>query len=150
MGMLDYETRGYGVQFDNRCGNNTTVERINKMLELAPCLKKEIYDWFNDCGLSGDEITVEVFADFDEDFRNGIPALIAKAMNEHYDSNFIEAASDDNGFIYLYMPYYLPWGFDTFARNLTEEEFCNTIRKFWAILYDETANIDSISIRTCG
>ena len=150
MSMMDYETRGYGIQFDRHCGSNTTVEKIKAMLALAPNFSKKVQDFIDGFGLKEDEITVEEYEQFDEDYQSGIPALIASTMNEYFGSYFMESALDDNGFVYLFMPQVLPWECDEFMRTLTERGFCEILKRFYHMLYDEEVIIDSISVRTCS
>lgn len=150
MASQDYEIRGYGIQFDSKSGTDTTVERIRQLLELAPQVKADVEEWLNDIGISQDEVLVDDYCDFDQDFYNGIPALIAKVINEA-EGIYVEAASDDDGVLYLYLCCCMPWGYNEKERNLTAEDLEAIFRKYWNILYPEkVANIDAVSIHQFG
>lgn len=150
MSAQEYEVRGYGIQFDKHCGSNTTVDRIQAMLALAPEFKKRVDDYVDGFGLKPCELSVEEYEQFDEDYQCGIPALIAGVINEYYNSNFVEAGLDDAGVLYLYIPQILPWQCDDFMKNLSECDACDILRKFYHMLYDNDVTLDNVSIRTFG
>lgn len=146
--MQEYEIRGFGICFNhNKCGE-TTVEKINKMLEEAPNLKKEISEWFED--LEVEKPTIEDYSDFEQDKYCGIPALLAMAINEKYNVDFLEYDADDNGLVYVYMPQLMPWQMTDFEKNLTENELINILSFFYNILYTKEAEIGDVSIRQFG
>ena len=150
MASQDYEIRGYGIQFDSKCGTDTTVDRIKQLLELAPEVKADVEAWLKDIDISLDEVMVDDYADFDQDYNNGIPALIAKVINA-VEGIFVEAASDDDGVLYLYLCCCMPWGYNEKERNLTAEELEDIFRKYWNILYPEkVTTIDAVSIHQFG
>ena len=150
MGMQSYETRGYGIEFDRRGGRNTTGDKIRAMLELAPELKEDVNSWLKDCDIDPETATVEDYEDFEQDYGNGIPALIAFAMNEYYGHLIVDASSDENGILYLYLPYELPWDHDEFVSGLTEESFSDMLRKFYNMLYEDEAEIGRVYIHDFG
>jgi len=53
----------------------------------------------------------------------------------------INAVSDDNGFDYLLLWESTPWGFNEKTRALTEDEFCNIIRKYINMVTDEELEV---------
>ena len=150
MSVQCYESRGWGIQFNGKNGNNTTVEKIQAMLELAPELKEDVNSWLEDSCIDIDDVEVSDYAEYDQDYCNGIPALIAQAMNEYYHSEFMCAESDEDGCLYLYMPCAMPWEQDEFTRNLSEDAFEDALRKFYNILYDEESDIGFVSIPNIG
>ena len=150
MSMQSYESRGCGVQFDENGGTNTTGENIRAMLEFAPNLKEKVNEWLKECEINPDEAEVEDYAEYDQDFYNGIPALIAAAMNEHYGSDFMCAESDEDGILYLYMPCGMPWEFDEFSRGLNFDSLSELISNFCGILYKEKPYVDLVSIHNFG
>ena len=144
MGMFS-EIVGYGIEFGDECGSNTTVERIWAMLSHAPNLKAEVEEWLKECEIPLDEVTVEDFAEFDQNEYVGIPALIACVIKENYDMN-INATSDDGGHVYLYMQKRLPWCMSEFEKNLTQDAFDAIVRKYYNMLYDDSRRIGMVSI----
>lgn len=149
MASQDFEIRGYGIQFDRKCGCDTTVERIRSMLALAPAVQQEVDSWFKAINLAPEDVLVEDYADFDQDNYCGIPALIAKVIREVEDI-YIESDSDDDGIVYLFLCACMPWEFSDKEQNLTEDELCEIFRKYWNMLYDGTADIGRVSIHKYG
>ena len=150
MASQDYEIRGYGIQFDSKCGTDTTVHRIQQLLEFAPNINSKVNQWLSELGITAETVTVDDYSEFDQDFYNGIPALIAKVIQEAEDI-YVEAADDDNGFLYLYLCACMPWAYSEKERNLTNEDLDNIFRKYWNILYPQkVVNIDAVSIHKFG
>lgn len=149
MASQDFEIRGYGIQFDYKCGTNTTVEKIRSLLALAPKVREEVEQWFKDIDLVSDDVLVDDYADFDQDNYCGMPALIAKVIRE-VENIHIEAEADEDGTLYLFLCACMPWEFSEKERNLSEEGLCDIFRKYWNMLYDSEADIDRISIHKYG
>lgn len=148
MSMQEYEMRGYGIGFRGNDSIETTVEKIEEMLKLAPVLNGEIKEWFLEIGV--EEPTVEDYSDFEQDKYCGIPAIIAMAMNEKYEAEFVEYDADDDGTVYIYIPCLLPWQMTNFEKNLTEEKASDLFREFYNILYNKETSIGDVSIRQFG
>ena len=145
MASQAYEIRGYGIQFDSECGMDTYVERVQNLLEYAPKYRAIIEDTFRERGLVGDDIYLEDYEGFEMDDYCGIPSVLAKVIREA-EGIYMEAASDDNGIVYLFLCACMPWQNNERERNLTQEELNAILRKYWHILYDKDVNIDSVSI----
>ena len=148
--MQSYETRGYGIQFDKRCGMNTTAERIRKLLELAPNFRSTVIETLNDWGVEYENATVEDFSEIEQDYDTGIPYILAEVMNERYGSNFMEALSDEDCFVHLMMVSCMPWQMSDFEKQLTEEKLAELIRENYHILYDDDVNIGEDSVYDFG
>ena len=150
MGMQSYETRGYGIQFDHRCGTNTTPDKIRKLLEFAPEFRKEVTEQLEDWDVKYEEATVDDFAEIEQDYYTGIPFIIAKVMNERYGCDFMEALSDENSRLYLVMCKCMPWQMSDFEKQLTEEQLADMIREHYNVLYEEDADIGDVSVYDFG
>lgn len=151
MSMETWEIRGYGIEFGNNAGTNTTGDKIRALLEFAPEFKSRIQNCFEDIELDYNEATVEDFADFEQDYHTGIPYIIAQVMNERYDAiNFMLADTDENCAIFLYMPASMPWEMTDFEKSISEEQLKAMILENYKILYDDTPYIGQVSIHNFG
>ena len=149
MASQDFEIRGYGIEFDHRCGSNTTGEKIRALLALAPQLRNKVNGWLNDCNISPVEANVDDYADFDQDYCNGIPALISMAIMEA-EGVGIECHSDLNGCVYLVFPACMPWEYNEKERALSENDIIALLSKYWHMLYEGETDIDRVSIHQYG
>lgn len=145
----DFEIRGYGIQFNEHCGGDTTADKIRALLELAPNLKADVNEWLEDMAVNPQEATVDDYADFEQDNENGIPALIALAINE-IEGIQMMADADDGGFMYLFMPACMPWEFNEKERAMTADNFIAMLSKYWHMLYEGDTDIDRISFHQYG
>ena len=150
MGMCEYVTNGYGVRFGRSNGTNTTPEKLRTLLELAPLLKAEIMEYFDDIDIAYEDATVDDFESFEQDYYTGIPYIMARVINEKYKEDFMGAMSDENGFLYLFCPEQMPWDMSEFEKELTKERLTSIIEECWNILYDSGVSIDSVTIHNFG
>lgn len=135
--MQYYETRGFGIFFNSNRECNTTPNRIRKLLALAPEFQKEVKEIFEDWDVDYENAEVDDFAEIEQDFRLGIPYLLARVINERYDTEFMSAQKGEDCIPCLLMCQQMPWTMSDFEKTLTEEKLTNIILEYCQILYDD-------------
>lgn len=151
MSMVEHCINGYGIEFDCRDGKNTTVNKIEKMLSETIELKKEINEWFNDMDISNEEKTVDLYSEFEQDYRCGIPAIIAFAITEEFEKKIkIEFLRDDNGKIFIFYCTKNPWEMNDCEKGMTKEKLKSMFEKYYTMLYDEKPIVEDVSIYNIG
>ena len=128
MSMVEHCINGYGVE-----------------------LKKEINEWFNDMDISNKEKTVDLYSEFEQDYRCGIPALIAFAITEEFEKKIkIEFLRDDNGKIFIFYCTKNPWEMNDYEKGMTKEKLKNMFEKYYTMLYDKKPIVEDVSVYNIG
>lgn len=148
--MNDYEQRGYGITFySSHIETNTTDEKMQKLLEDAPLLKKEVLDYVHKHGQT--TITVENTLDYFNSSRDyGFISLMAEVINEKLGNVVFEATEDDDGKHYLFLSAAMPWEYSNLEKKFTVQEVYDLLYHYYKMLYDDEPDIDNVSIHTYG
>ena len=137
MSYSTWHNYGYGI-----CTSDLkidSVERIEELLAHAPEYRKEIHDWFEDC--DNTKPTLDDYLDFDQDYSNGIAAILQAVIKEATGIEF-SACDDINCMRYLiYMPSY-PWYMTDRDRTVTQDELDEVLKKYVSIVSDTKLDID--------
>lgn len=151
MSIIEHCINGYGIEFGFDDGKNTTVEKIEKLLSKAPNLKNKIKEWFSDMGVAREEQTVELYSEFEQDYRCGIPSLIAFAINEKFNNKIkIEFLRDVDGKIFIFYCSKNPWEMNDFEKSITKEKLKNIFEEYYMILYGNKPIVDNIMVYNVG
>ena len=144
MSYQTWITRGYGIRAD---AIETTPERIENLLSLAPNYQKEIHGWFEDCEIT--HPTVDDYLEFDQDFRLGLATILKKVIKEAEDIDLTACDDYDGATFLVYEPNY-PWQMTEKDMTLTEEGLRQIFAKYVNILTDEVLDVDHQSVENGG
>lgn len=134
-----WHTYGYGVKLTFEHKKEVTLEKLQKLLELAPNFHKSIREWLEDCEI--EEPTVEDYFDFDQDYNLGL-ATIIKEVVEEAEGVELCACDDLNGYKYvLYTPIY-PWQITEKDKKQTKKSLKQLFNKYLSIILDDIPDVD--------
>lgn len=144
MSFESWHTYGYGICVSDI--KERSVERLKKLLALAPSYQKEIQEWLDECEIA--DPTFDDFLNYDQDYYMGMATILKDVVWES-EGVKLEACDDFEGKDYLlYGPSY-PW--NCVGRRLkTEEEAEELFRKYVSILTDEPIEIGYQSVENGG
>ncbi len=145
MSYTSWHTYGYGI-----CVSDITepsVERLQKLLAMAPVLEKNIREWLDECGIS--EPDYEDYMEYDQDFRLGLATILKEVILEAENVR-LEACDSFEGKDYLlFCPDY-PWNWNNQKQLMTEEAVDELFRKYIPVLTDIPIEIDYQSVENGG
>lgn len=145
MSFSTWHNYGYGVCTSDLKVNS--VERIEKLLEFAPEYRDDIHGWFEESGIN--KPTVDDYLDFDQDYNNGIAAILKEVIRESEGIEF-EACDNFDCMRYLiYMPSY-PWHMTERDRTVTQEELDAILKKYISVISDTEFDIDFQEVENGG
>lgn len=145
MSYVSWHIYGYGI-----CVSNITeksVERLKKLLAMAPEVQKEVSEWLGDCGTT--EPTYEDYMDFDQDFGLGLASILWKVIYIAEGIDLVACENYEGETYLLYVPDY-PWHQKLSRQFATEEEAKQLIKKYVSVLTDELIDIDYQSVENGG
>lgn len=145
MSYQTWHTYGYGICVTDI--GECPVERIQKLLAMAPAYQEELQSWLDEC-----EITEPVFddyLDFDQDYRLGLATILKEVILEAENVD-LDACDDFDGKDYLLYGACYPWSHSTHRVLMTEEAVEELFRKYISILTDEAIEIDYQSVENGG
>lgn len=145
MSYSTWITYGYGIVVDKI---ETTPEKLEALLALAPGYKEKVYDWFKEIGVT--KPTLEDYIDFgDQDNYLGLAIILREVIAEA--EGIILAACDDcNSTIYLLFARAYPWWLKEKEKNLTEEDIQALFGKYVRILTDTPIEVDYEAVENGG
>lgn len=130
-------TCGYGVCVEEL---DFTVDRLEKLVSKAPEFKKELDEYFEDCGITKPNI-YDYFA-YDE-YSRGQIAFILQRVIEEAEGIELCYADDRNCDRYLYLCPTYPWEeVSDKMKNLTLDEVKEVMQKYISILSDKELEYD--------
>lgn len=144
MSYSTWHTYGYGICTDEI---ETTVEKIEELLNKAPKYKKEIHNWFEECEIT--KPTIEDYEEFDQDWYCGLATILCSVIREADDVQF-EVANDFDDNRFLLFPTCYPWQLNEREKNFTKEDIEKIIRKYVSILTDKPIVIANQSVANGG
>lgn len=121
---------GYGICTD---AIETTTERIEALLALAPEFREWMHDYFKAKGIT--EPTMDDYLDFDNVTYLGVAAILERVIHE---AEGIKLTACDNRCCEDYLIYEpsFPWQMSEWDLALTEEKLTAIFRKYVNILTD--------------
>lgn len=145
MSFQTWHTYGYGVCVDDISG--FTVEKLQKLLSLAPKYEANINEWLQKNEI--DNPILEDYYEYDEDWCLGLATLLKEVILEA-DGIDLTACNDfdDNRYL-IYEPTY-PWGRSERDKAMTRERLDEIFTRYIAILTDEIPQIDYQSVENGG
>lgn len=141
MSFRTWITYGYGICFNEPI--DTTVEKVERLLDHAPKLRSSVHQYLRTVLEEGKEPTLENYMEYDKMYHAGIAYLVAKTIYEAENIEITIADDfDGNGYL-MYCPDY-PWVIRKRPREyqLTEEGLDDIFRKYINILTDQEYGID--------
>lgn len=142
MSFQTWHTYGYGVYVDDIGG--VTVNKLKKLLSLAPKYEADINEWLKDCEI--DNPTIEDYYEYDQDWYLGLATILKEVILEAEDIDLTACNDFDDNRYLLYEPTY-PWGR---AKEVTKEQIDEIFTKYISILTDEVPQIDYQSVENGG
>ena len=137
---------GYGICTN---GIETTVERIEKLLSIAPKFQSAVHKWFEESEIT--EPTVEDYEEYDQDWYSGMAYLLQQVIEEAENVR-LDIAEDFDSYYYLMIcPSYAWTTLTKEERELDTEEKANDLfRKYVGILTDNEIAIVYQSVENGG
>ena len=137
---------GYGI-----CTNNieTTKERVEKLLQLAPKFNNTIQTWFKESEIENPEL--DDYLEYDEDWNSGVAYLLQQVIEE-VENVRLDIAEDFDSYYYLMIrPTYLWTTLTKEEKELDSEEKVNDLfRKYVGILTENEVTIEYQSVENGG
>ena len=150
MSYSTWHVYGYGIEASKI---DTTPEKIEKLLEMAPETKKIVEEQFKKHGIENptfDDYEEFAIPEYECQYFGGAPIL--QYVIKELEGITFDIADDYNCNIFLlYCPGY-PWYFQLHPEEvaLTEKDIANIIRKYVSVLTDEPIDIDYQSVENGG
>lgn len=145
MSFQTYHIYGYGVKVDEIKG--VTVDKLQKLLSLAPKYEEEVNDWLKDCDI--DSPTLEDYYEYDQDYCLGLATILSEVILE-VEGIYLTPCEDFDGNQYLlYEPRY-PWTSTEKDKIMTTEKLNEIFTKYVSVLTDEMPLIDGYSVENGG
>lgn len=145
MSYTSWHTYGYGICLSKLECNS--MERMQKLLKLAPKYYKSVQNWLREQRI--EKTDVGDILESDQEYHLGLATVLQNVMLEAENIRFT-ACDDYNSETYLvYEPSY-PWSVPEKERNLTEETLRQILAKYISILTDDVFEVDYCSVENGG
>lgn len=145
MSWQTWHIYGVGVCVDEIKG--VTVDKLQKLLSLAPKYETGIKEWLKNCGI--DEPTLEDYYEYDEDWCFGLATILSEVILEAEDIDLTACNNFDDERYLLYEPSY-PWGRTEKDKSMTMEQLKEIFNKYISILTDEIVPVEGYSVENGG
>lgn len=145
MSYHSWHTYGYGICVDDIAKRD--VERLQRLLDMAPKYREEIQTWLNYCEIENP--TWDDYMDFDQDYCLGLASILQAVILE---AEKIELTACDNfegGKYLVYSPKY-PWELKWRDRWMTKRRLEKILLKYICVLDDAPVEIDYQSVENGG
>lgn len=146
MSYHTWSVNGYGI-----CTNDieTTKDRVENLLSLAPNFNNIIQTYFKECDIENPSL--DDYLEYDEDYCSGIAYLLQQVIEEKENVR-LDIAEDFDCYYYLLLCPHYTWS------NITMEEkkldaiakVDNLFKKYISILTDKNIDIDYQSVENGG
>lgn len=144
MSYTSWHTYGYGICLSRlECDS---MERMQKLLKLAPKYYKSVQNWLGERCIEKPD--VDDILGSDQEYHLGLATVLQNVILEAENIRFT-ACDDYNSETYLYEPSY-PWSVPEKERNLTEETLRQILAKYISILTDDVFEVDYCSVENGG
>lgn len=145
MSYSTWHTYGCGICVSDI--KEESVERLERLLSMAPKYQKSLHDWLDECEITSP--TFEDYLEFDQDYNLGLATILKEVVREAEDIELV-ACDDFAGADYLlYSPDY-PWYFNEVKTLPTEEAAAALFHKYISILTDEDVSIKYQEVENGG
>ena len=134
--------RGYGLCVEDLEINS--IERLKKLLELAPKYREEFRDFFIEKGILNPDI-YDYLATDDNEEEHGFATIIKNALEEITGIRFVDCADLDGNAYILYEPQF-QWMMNENERELTKEKLDEIFTKYISLITDTELEIDYITV----
>lgn len=145
MSYISWHTYGYGICVSDI--KEQSLERLQKLISMAPKFQKKIQEWLEDCEIT--DPTYEDYLEFDQDYMLGLATILKEVILETEDVDLVACNSYDDTEYLLYAPEY-PWNQGSHRRLMTEEAVEALFQKYVSILTDEAIEVDYQSVENGG
>lgn len=121
-----------------------SVERIEKLLEMAPKRREEIHDFFDEEEISKPDVLDYIESNGD-DGNFGFATFLKNILNEITGINFTDCEDfDGNGYL-IYEPRY-PWDLSEREKDISKEKIKEIYIKYISLITDMELDIDELII----
>ena len=141
MSYVSCLTYGYGICVSDI--TDVSIERLKKLISMAPNYQKKLQGWLDDRGIS--EPSYEDYLESDQDYMLGLATVLKEVILETEDIDLEACDSHDGTEYLLYVPDY-PWNQGKHRQLMTEESVVELFQKYVSILTDEVIGIDYQSV----
>ena len=145
MSNTTWHTYGYGICVSHI--KEQSVERLEKLLSMAPEYQKDLHTWLEDCEIT--EPTFEDYLEFDQDYNLGLATILKEVIREA-EGIELEACDDFSGNDYLLYSAGYPWYFNKVKALPTEEAAEELFCKYISVLTDEPIIIEYQGVENGG
>ena len=141
-----WTVNGYGVRTNDI---ETTKERVENLLKLAPKFNEDIQSYFKETKI--DEPDLEDYLEYDKDCYSGVAYLLQNVIKE-VENIRLDIADDFNSYYYLLLCPSYAWAERTEEeRRLdAEEKVDELLKKYIKILTEKEIAIDYRSVKNGG
>lgn len=112
MSYSTWHTYGYGICVSDI--KEASLERLQKLISMAPEYQKKIQEWLDDCEIS--EPAYEDYLEFDQDYMLGLATILKEVILEAEDIDLVACDSHDGTDYLIYVPDY-PWNQENTGRS---------------------------------
>ena len=137
---------GYGV-CTTGIAANTTVDKIERLLELAPKFKEEMKLYFEEANII--DPRVDNYVRYDESCRYGIASVLQEVIEEAEGIEFCACDDLDSKCYLIYSSKY-PWELTEKDMSLTEEKLGDILKKYISILTNKEITIEYQTVANGG
>ena len=145
MSYETWHTYGYGINVSEI--KECSVERMRKLIALAPSYQNEIQNWLEECEIK--DPTFDDYLEFDQDYHLGLATILKEVILESEGIELVACDSYDGNDYLLYGPSY-PWSSIGRKRLETENDAEKLFRQYVSVLTDEPIEIGYQSVVNGG
>lgn len=145
MSTHTWHNYGYGI-----CINELTIEsvdRVEKLLSLAPIFRDKVHCHFEKLGISNPN--VDDYDEYDDEYCLGFTTILYEVIKEAEGIEFLPC-EDYYCCRYLIYPPNYPWRIDETDLSLTEDRIKDILNKYVSIITDSPIEIGYESVENGG
>lgn len=145
MSYTTWHTYGYGIRVSDILEKD--VQRLEKLISLAPKYQAEIEEWLVECGIP--EPAYEDYLEFDQDYMLGLATILKEVILEAEGIELTACDGYDGDEYLLYCPDY-PWNQAKRKQLESEAAVEKLFQKYVPILTDEPITVEYRSVENGG
>lgn len=138
---MSWHIYGYGICVSDI--KEQSLERLQKLISMAPKFQKRIQEWFKDCEIT--DPAYEDYLEFDQIYMLELATILKEVILETEDIELLACDSYDGTDYLLYSPVY-PWEQGNHRQLMTEEAVQELFQKYVSILTNEVIETDYQSV----
>lgn len=146
MSYSTWTVNGYGI-----CTNDidTTKEKVEALLQLAPKFNEEVSNWLEECDIENPDL--DDYLEYDQDYYSGIAYLLQQVIYEAENVNLEIAEDYDSDYYLMVCPNYLWSKLTDEERALDTQDKVNALfEKYLKVVADNDVSIDYYSVENGG